>query len=94
MLQDGDPAPIVFAQLCDGPPTIPADQVLQEMVYERGVPGTGSFDLQGFVRALPPDVVIDLEVPCRSLREKGLAPAECVTQVVAAGRAVLDAAGV
>lgn len=94
MLRHDDPAPIRFAQLCDGPPTIPADRVLHEMVYERGVPGTGSFDLQGFVRALPPEVVIDLEVPSQSLRERGLSPVDCVTHVVAAGRSVLEAAGV
>ena len=91
-LTQDSPVPVVYAQLCYGPATIPADRVLDEMVNDRGVPGTGAFDLQGFVRALPPDVVIDLEVPCRALRERGMAPYDIVGHVVSAGRAVIAAA--
>lgn len=88
------PVPVAYAQLCDGPATIAADRVLDEMVNDRDVPGQGTFDLVGFVRALPPDVVIDLEVPSRALRRRGLAPVEIVNQVVSAGRAVIEAAAV
>lgn len=87
-----DPVPVAYAQLCDGPASVPADRVLDEMVNDRGVPGEGTFDLDGFVRALPPEVVIDLEVPCRALRECGMAPADIVRTVVAAGRTVIEAA--
>ena len=77
-------APIGYAQLCDGPPTVGPEEAFAEAVSNRMLPGEGSFDLPGFVALLPPDIVLDIEVPSRVLQERGLGP-------LARARAVMNA---
>lgn len=62
-LLEPQPVPIRHAQLCDGPLTRPRDEWLHEAVADRRVPGNGAFDLLTFLRALPRDVRIDVEIP-------------------------------
>ncbi|MFN3642599.1 MAG: sugar phosphate isomerase/epimerase family protein [Gemmobacter sp.] len=57
--------PIGHAQICDGPLVRPRDEWLHEAVADRLVPGEGAFNLVAFLRALPPAVRIDVEVPTR-----------------------------
>ena len=51
------------AQLCDGPRTLPRDQWEHEAVSGRLVPGTGEFPITAFLRALPANLVVGVEVP-------------------------------
>jgi len=59
----GPKIPIGHAQLCDGPLHRPREEWLFEAVTDRLIPGEGAFDLISFLRALPSDVMIDIEVP-------------------------------
>ena len=63
------PARIAYAQLCDAPAQRPADTptLLHQARAERMMPGDGGLDLVGFVRALPRDVKVSVEVPMRTL---------------------------
>jgi sugar phosphate isomerase/epimerase len=84
--------PIGHAQLCDGPLCRPREEWLFEAVADRLVPGAGEFDLVAFLRALPDDIRIDVEVPTQPERMDGASgPARCETALSAA-RAVLAAA--
>ena len=67
-------APIGYAQICDGPASVRPEDAFAEAVGNRLVPGEGSFDLPGFVALLPPDIVLDIEVPSRDLQDRGLGP--------------------
>ncbi|MCE0506158.1 TIM barrel protein [Roseivivax sp. GX 12232] len=86
-----DPALIGAAQLCDGPLTAP-ESPFAEAVEDRGLPGEGAFPLAAFLAALPPKVPLDLEVPMQRLARAGLSPGERAERLVAASRAVLEAA--
>lgn len=53
------------AQLCDGPATPPEDEWMEARDH-RLPPGEGGFPLQQFIDALPPGIVIGIEVPNRA----------------------------
>ncbi|MCL7466147.1 sugar phosphate isomerase/epimerase [Phaeovulum sp. NW3] len=79
--------PIGHAQLCDGPLQRPRDEWLHEAVADRKIPGEGAFDLIGFLRALPRDVRIDVEVPTAAARfPNGSDFARCEAVLTAARR--------
>jgi sugar phosphate isomerase/epimerase len=80
---------IGYAQLCDCPRTRTDMSYADEAKYERMVPGEGELPLADYLRALPPGVVIGLEVPQRSLAEAGVGPHERLGRCVAAARALL-----
>jgi hypothetical protein len=61
-------------------------------MYERMAPGDGELPLAEILGAVPPDVVIGLEIPMRSLAESGVGPAERLRPCVAAARELLAAA--
>jgi len=54
---------IGYAQICDGPPTIPRESRWREAIEERALPGEGAFPIAAMLAALRADVVIDVEVP-------------------------------
>jgi sugar phosphate isomerase/epimerase len=60
------PELVTIAQLCDAPAQAPADNAgLQyEARHDRLDPGLGGLDLHGFVAAVPPGLVLELEIPC------------------------------
>lgn len=60
-----DPARLRFAHLCDAPvhPPYSTDALLHAGRAERLPPGQGQIDLAGFLRALPPDLPLGLEIP-------------------------------
>lgn len=87
-------APITHAQLCDGPLERPRDEWLYEAVGDRKIPGEGAFDLIAFLRALPRDVRIDVEVPTEAARFPNGSNAERCDAVLSAARRLLDEAGV
>jgi sugar phosphate isomerase/epimerase len=76
---------IRYAQLCDGPATMPPDRWLYEGSEQRQLPGAGAFPLAAFLAALPDDIPIGLEIPLRDLAKRGVGP-------VARSRLALDAA--
>ena len=60
-----DPARIAYVQLCDAPRVRPATmERREESLRNRLYPGDGELPLFDLMDALPPDIAIDLEVPC------------------------------
>lgn len=88
-LAAADPARIGYAQLCDVPmPAQTADYGL-EAREERLSPGAGDLPLADFVKALPQDIVLGLEVPETNKARHGIGPVERLTPVIAAARKLL-----
>ncbi|OHV51343.1 hypothetical protein BCD48_10165 [Pseudofrankia sp. BMG5.36] len=54
------------------------------------VPGTGELPLLDMLTALPPGLVIGLEVPLRSQAEAGIGPRDRLGRCVDAARGLLD----
>lgn len=87
-----DPGLISSAQICDGPAVIDPALAIEEAGYERGIPGTGAFPIDAFLRALPPGTILGMEVPLKTLRESGVSPQERTRRVVEATRRLQRAA--
>jgi len=88
-----DPAVIGYVQLCDAPWAARFDTYIEEAMYERLAPGDGELPLREFVRLIPDDSVVSLEIPMRSLAQQGLGPRERIAPCVAAAKAMLEEAG-
>lgn len=86
------PGLIGYVQLCDAPWAPRFDTYLEEALYERMPPGAGDLPLLEFVRLLPRDVTVSLEIPMRSLADQGVGPRERLAPCVGAARALLAAA--
>ncbi|CAN7594145.1 TIM barrel protein [Phenylobacterium sp. LjRoot219] len=84
-----DPKLIGYVQLCDAPlqPAFPT--YMEEALHERLPPGDGELPLGDFLKLVPHDVVVSVEVPRRSLAEADLNPHDQVAPVVAAARRML-----
>jgi sugar phosphate isomerase/epimerase len=84
-----DPALIGYVQLCDAPlkPTNP--NYMDEAMFERMIPGEGEMPLREYLGAMPPGLVISLEVPLRSQAEAGISIKERLQKCVAAARALI-----
>jgi sugar phosphate isomerase/epimerase len=80
---------IGYAQLSDTTLSPRMDNYMQEATFERMVPGEGELPLQDIVDALPPDIVIGLEVPRLSLAEAGVSHLDRVRPCVEAARSLL-----
>lgn len=63
---------IRYAQVCDGPVSVDPQQIFFEAVYQRAVPGQGSFPLNEFIAALPEDIVVGVEVPLKDMHDRGV----------------------
>jgi sugar phosphate isomerase/epimerase len=86
-----EPSRILYAQLSDGPLQLPADhQVIDEAMYDRHLPGDGEFPLADFIRAIPENVPLGLEVPMRRLKQAGVSAEDRAAMVVKAARALLN----
>jgi sugar phosphate isomerase/epimerase len=84
-----EPGTIGYAQLSDTTLQPRMDNYMQEATFERMVPGEGELPLQDIVDALPPDVVIGLEVPRLALAEAGVSHFDRVKPCVEAARGLL-----
>jgi sugar phosphate isomerase/epimerase len=84
-----DPEYIGYAQLNDTTLAPRIDNYMEEAMYERMVPGEGELPLRDILSALPPDVVIELEVPRRSLALAGVSPIDRLRPCVEAARRLL-----
>jgi sugar phosphate isomerase/epimerase len=65
------------------------DNYMEEAMFERMVPGEGELPLADILAALPRGIVIELEVPRRSLALAGVGPIDRMRPCVEAARALL-----
>lgn len=84
-----DPDVIGYVQLCDAPKVSTHASYMEEALHERMTPGEGELPLLDFLRVLPRDLVVSVEVPQRSLAQAGQAPRERVGRCVEAARRLL-----
>jgi sugar phosphate isomerase/epimerase len=84
-----DPEHIGYAQLNDTTLAPRIDNYMEEAMYERMVPGEGELPLLDILSALPPDIVIELEVPRRSVALAGVSPIDRLKPCVEAARRLL-----
>jgi hypothetical protein len=63
---------------------------MEEAMFERMVPGEGELPLHNILSALPPGIVIELEVPRRSLALAGVSPIDRLRPCVDAARRLLS----
>jgi len=68
-----DPALFRYAQICDAGPDMPRPDDTPALIREartgRLLPGEGVLPLRGLVAALPPDLPLAIEAPCRATAE-------------------------
>ena len=88
-----DPNLIGHAQLCDATLHPRFDNYMEEALYERMVPGEGELPLGDILAALPPGLMIGLEIPQRSLAEAGIGPIDRLRPCVEAARSLLSEYG-
>jgi sugar phosphate isomerase/epimerase len=79
-------------QISDGPLPGNLDAYFDEAVFERQIPGEGAFPLAALFKVLPEDLVVDVEVPLRSLKQGGVSPFERCRLAVAGARRIVNAA--
>ncbi|MGO9510343.1 MAG: sugar phosphate isomerase/epimerase family protein [Mycobacterium sp.] len=84
-----DPAHIGYAQLNDTTVAPRTDNYMEEAMYERMVPGEGELPLHDILSALPNGIVIEIEVPRRSLALAGVSPIDRLRPCVEAARRLL-----
>jgi sugar phosphate isomerase/epimerase len=84
-----DPAMIGYAQLCDVPRVSQSANYADEARYERLPPGEGELPLREFIRALPRDVIVGLEIPMLARAEQGIGPFERLKGCVRRARDLL-----
>ena len=87
-----DPEYIGYAQLCDTTLQPRVDNYSEEAIFERMVPGTGELPLRDIISELPADIVIELEIPQRSLALAGVSPVDRLRPCVQAARRLLSEA--
>lgn len=85
-----DPDHIGYAQLNDTTLRPRCDNYMEEAMFERLVPGEGELPLRDILSALPPGIVIEIEVPRRSLALAGVDPIDRLRPCVAAARRLLS----
>jgi sugar phosphate isomerase/epimerase len=85
-----DPEHIGYAQLCDTTRQPRIDNYSEEAIFERMVPGEGELPLRDILSALPTDIVIELEIPQRSLALAGVSSIDRMRPCVEAARRLLS----
>jgi hypothetical protein len=63
---------------------------MEEAIFERMVPGEGELPLLDILSALPAGIVIEIEVPRRSLALAGVGPIDRLRPCVEAARRLLS----
>jgi sugar phosphate isomerase/epimerase len=84
-----DPQLIGYVQLCDVPLVSTYPTYMEEAMYSRLPPGEGELPLADFLRLIPQDVVVSLEIPQRARQEAGEPIFDIVESSVTAARALL-----
>ncbi|OBG59870.1 sugar phosphate isomerase/epimerase [Mycobacterium sp. E3339] len=85
-----DPACIGYAQLNDTTLRPRSENYMEEAMFERMVPGEGELPLRDILSVLPSDIVIEIEVPRRSLALSGVSPIDRLRPCVEAARRLLS----
>ncbi|WP_055401523.1 MULTISPECIES: sugar phosphate isomerase/epimerase [unclassified Mycobacterium] len=85
-----DPACIGYAQLNDTTLRPRSENYMEEAMFERMVPGEGELPLRDILSVLPSDIVIEIEVPRRSLALSGISPIDRLRPCVEAARRLLS----
>ena len=83
------PALIGYLQLCDAPVRSVFPSYMDEALHDRLAPGEGELPLADLIAAIPPEVVISVEVPQRALAEAGVGPRDRVARSVTAARRLI-----
>jgi sugar phosphate isomerase/epimerase len=81
---------IGYVQLCDGPKLATADY-RKEAVHNRMPPGEGEWPLAEFLKQIPPDVPLSVEVPMDRLRDRGVGALARARIAVDAARKLIEA---
>jgi sugar phosphate isomerase/epimerase len=77
-------------QLSDAPLAVRTQaEYIDDGFNQRRIPGEGELPLVDFMRAIPPDVVVALEVPLRDLQQAGVPALERARRCVAGARDVM-----
>ena len=84
-----DPDLIGYAQLNDTTLAPRLDNYMEEAMFERMVPGEGELPLHEILAVLPPDIVIEIEVPRRALALDGVTPMDRLRPCVEAAQRLL-----
>lgn len=82
------PELVGYVQLCDAPLRSDRDY-MDEAMHERMAPGEGELPLADYLRALPRDRIVSLEIPQRSLADAGVGPRERLGNCVSRARELL-----
>jgi sugar phosphate isomerase/epimerase len=85
-----NPETIFYVQLCDVPLVSKYASYGEEARDNRLPPGEGELPLAEFIAALPPDLMLGLEVPMLAAAQSGLDARERLTPAVAATRALIS----
>jgi sugar phosphate isomerase/epimerase len=85
-----DPDHIGYAQLNDTTLQPRIDNYMEEAMFERMVPGEGELPLRDILSVLPPGIVLELEVPRRSLALAGVSHIDRLRPCVEAARRLLS----
>lgn len=88
-----DPRSLGHVQLCDVPMPAVIESYMEEALYERRAPGDGDLPLAEFVRLLPDDVPVGLEIPIRSEAQAGIGTHERFARCLEAARSLYSGAG-
>ncbi len=84
-----DPALIGYVQLCDVPLKPAMADYMEEAMYERLAPGEGDAPLADVLKAIPPGVVISLEIPERAKALAGVHARHRLAHCVEAARRLM-----
>jgi sugar phosphate isomerase/epimerase len=88
-----DPSLISCAQLNDGKATLSFEEYLHDAMQQRQVPGDGELPVRDFLRALPEDTPIGVEVPLKDLSEQGMSHLDRAKLLLERTRALLVEVG-
>ncbi|MCV7413427.1 xylose isomerase [Mycobacterium florentinum] len=88
-----EPEHIGYAQLNDTTLRPRLENYMEEAMFERMVPGEGELPLADILSVLPADIVLEIEVPQRSLALAGVSPIDRTRPCVEAARRLLAEVG-
>lgn len=87
------PGIIKSVQMSDGPLRLQnPDDYMSETLFERQIPGEGEFPFRELFKYIPSGMVVDVEVPLQSFRNRGVSALERARLAVNGARRVLDSA--
>ncbi len=85
-----DPALIRYVQICDGPAEAPPEAYFAEGGFDRLPPGEGDYPLDRLLGVTPEGMPLSIEIPCKTLRDRGLAGRDLAAEIIGRTRAWLE----